>query len=224
MKAYHFLKQDMTAGSGSEPAWKVGETRTYSGKVRLCHTGYHSSRTWYDALRYAPEGMACIVDVSKPIEWDDDKQASATRTLVACRDASGILRLYTADCAAHVLHIFEKLQPNDTRPRDTIEVARRYANGDATDQELRVARDAAWDAAKEPTDDPVFNAAFEAAESAAWAASEAEVAVVRAAAEAAAGAAGDAEDAEIKWQRRRLNRYMKNLFKEVLHEKRMEDW
>jgi hypothetical protein len=59
------------------------------------------------------------------------------------------IRLFAADCAESVLHIYENKYPNDDRPRKTIQAARDYANGVIGKYEL----DAAW-----------------AAESAAWAA------------------------------------------------------
>ncbi|PHR83126.1 putative immunity protein [Henriciella sp.] len=49
------------------------------------------------------------------------------------------LRHWMADCAARVLHIFEKECPGDDRPRKAIEAARLYADG-----KIGVA---AWDAA-----------------------------------------------------------------------------
>jgi hypothetical protein len=56
------------------------------------------------------------------------------------------LRLFACDCAEHVLGIFEAKYPEDKRPRDCIATARRFASGEATEQELAAARDAAWDA------------------------------------------------------------------------------
>jgi hypothetical protein len=43
-----------------------------------------------------------------------------------------MLALWAADCAEHVLHLFEAEQPDDVRPRDAIEAARAWAHGDAT--------------------------------------------------------------------------------------------
>jgi hypothetical protein len=53
------------------------------------------------------------------------------------------IRLFAADCAESVLHIFEKQYPNDGRPRKAIQAARDYANGVIGKYEL----DAAWAAA-----------------------------------------------------------------------------
>ena len=57
------------------------------------------------------------------------------------------IRLFACDCAESVLHIFEEQYPNDNRPRNAIEVSRKFANGEATIEELRVAKSDAWDAA-----------------------------------------------------------------------------
>ena len=58
------------------------------------------------------------------------------------------MRLFACDCAEHVIHICEKDFPDEKRPRQAIEVARRFARGEATKEELAAARDAAWDAAR----------------------------------------------------------------------------
>jgi hypothetical protein len=49
-------------------------------------------------------------------------------------------RLFACDCAERVLHLFEAKRPQDKRPREAIAVARRYALGEATDNELGDAR------------------------------------------------------------------------------------
>jgi hypothetical protein len=41
-----------------------------------------------------------------------------------------LLALWAAQCAEHVLRLFENEQPSDTRPRDAIEAARAWARGD----------------------------------------------------------------------------------------------
>ena len=105
-------------------------------------------------------------------------------------------RTLACDYAEHVLPIFERVHPNDKRPRGCIEVARRHLRGEATDKERAAAGDAAWAAARA--------AAGAAAGAAAWAA--AWDAAAWAAAWAAAGAAARAAawDAELAWQTQRL--------------------
>ena len=77
----------------------------------------------------------------------------------------------------------KKANVKDERSWNAIKVARLYKEGKATPKELAAARDAARDAA------------WDAARAAAW--------------EAAREAA---REAEIKWQKRRLNKLMKELF------------
>jgi len=52
-------------------------------------------------------------------------------------------RLYAVWCAKQVKHLMA-----DKRSIDAIDIAERHANGQATDDELAAARDAAWDAAR----------------------------------------------------------------------------
>lgn len=54
-----------------------------------------------------------------------------------------LARLFACDCAEHVLPYFEASYPEDQRPRACIQVARRFALGQATDEELAAAYAAA---------------------------------------------------------------------------------
>lgn len=59
-----------------------------------------------------------------------------------------LLALWAADCAQHVLHLFEAEQPNDGRPRRAIEVARAWARGEVTMTRSRAAGGHAMAAAR----------------------------------------------------------------------------
>lgn len=48
-----------------------------------------------------------------------------------------LLALWAAQCAEHVLHLFEAAEPSDTRPRDAIDAARAWARGEMTMMEAR---------------------------------------------------------------------------------------
>lgn len=95
-----------------------------------------------------------------------------------------LARLFACACAEHVLHFFEAVYPDDRRARNAIEVARRFAIGEATSEELTAASDAAWAASVAASDASV------AASDAAW--------VARDAARDAASVA--TSDAEREWQ------------------------
>lgn len=41
-----------------------------------------------------------------------------------------LLALWAADCAEHVLHLFEKVNPGDKRPRQAIEMTRAWVRGE----------------------------------------------------------------------------------------------
>jgi len=103
---------------------------------------------------------------------------------------------FACDCAEHVLWVWEKYNPNDRAPHRAIEVRRRFADGQATREELNTAIDAA-EVAVAGAAGAAWAAAAEAAE-AAWAAG----------AEAAATGAAAAEAAERAWQTERLRYYL----------------
>jgi len=50
-----------------------------------------------------------------------------------------LLATWAADCAQHVLHLFEQTQPCDDRPRRAIEQARAWARGELTMTQARKA-------------------------------------------------------------------------------------
>ena len=108
------------------------------------------AKTWNGKKISAREAVKAGVSYSDLV-WAASTQARNDK------DVERRLRLWLADCAAHVLHIYEKDYPKDRRPRDAIVAGRAYARGETTD----AASAAAWDAASDARD---------AAWGAAWAA------------------------------------------------------
>jgi len=78
------------------------------------------------------------------------------------QDVERRLRLWTADCAARVLHIYEKTGKSPA-PRAAIVAARQFARGEISDVARAAARDAAWDAAGESARVAARAAAFDVA-------------------------------------------------------------
>ena len=168
------------------------------GPVRACHNGYHLTKL-SGFHEWTREG--CTVYLA---EGRGDQDAEGHK--IAFRQArlirrlnwdDRIARVFAADCAERVLPIFERDRPTDKRPRMSVEVARRFAAGQATPEELAAARDGAWAAAW----DGAWAAAWAAARDAAWAAARAAARAAAWDARTAAWAAGAAAgDAELKWQ------------------------
>ena len=59
-----------------------------------------------------------------------------------------LLAIWAADCAQHVLHLFEEMQPNDERPRRAIESARAWAQAEITMSQSKAAGGHAMAAAR----------------------------------------------------------------------------
>jgi hypothetical protein len=59
-----------------------------------------------------------------------------------------LLALWAAECAAHVLHLFEEGRPADGRPRRAIEAGRAWARGEMAMMEARAAGGHAMGAAR----------------------------------------------------------------------------
>jgi hypothetical protein len=105
--------------------------------------------TWADFAEHKP----CYNPAEKYGEWqgtilelmqhpeipDDDKVWAFTREGIV---DDKTLRLFAVSCARKVQHLMK-----DQRSIDALDVAERYANGNATEDELAAARQAAWAAA-----------------------------------------------------------------------------
>jgi len=179
-------------------SWTPGEWMPeIEGPLVECRNGYHLATLeqlleWLDARIFVAEVGGEHFEASERDKW----VARRVRLLSETAWDERRSRLFAADCAERVLHIYESRYPGDSRVRECIDTARRYANGQATMEELDAAGDAAWDAVRTAARDAVRTAARAsagaAAGDAAWAAA---AGAARAAAGDAAGAARAARDA-----------------------------
>jgi hypothetical protein len=127
-----------------------------------------------------------------------------------------LLAIWAADCAQHVLQLFEEMQPNDDRPRRAIELARAWARGETMMSQARTAAGYANAAARD-----LSGAARHAAYAAGQAAAVAHVAAHELGAAAyaikaarAAAPEGEGESAgrlECRWQRDQLPEAIREL-------------
>jgi len=136
-----------------------------------------------------------------------------------------LLASWAAACAEHVLHLFESVEPSDSRPRHAIEQARAWVRGEITMSQARAAGGHAMAAARD-----LRGAARHAAYSAGQAAVVAHVAAHELGAAAyaikavrAAAPEGEAESAgrfECQWQRNQLSDAIRDL---VLDDQRLRN-
>jgi hypothetical protein len=133
------------------------------------------------------------------------------------------LAVWAADCAQHVLHLFEQARPGDDRPRRAIDLARAWARDEVTWAEARTAAGHANAAARD-----LRGAARHAAYAAGQAAAVGHVAAHELGAAAyairAVGAAApdrfDAGCLECQWQRAQLPDEIREL---VLDDQRLRN-
>lgn len=76
-----------------------------------------------------------------------------------------LLAVWAADCAEHVLHLFEREVPDDPRPRDAVEAARAWARGELGMMRARACGGHAMAAAR-PLRGPARFAAYAAGQAA----------------------------------------------------------
>jgi hypothetical protein len=136
-----------------------------------------------------------------------------------------LLAIWAADCAQHVLHLFEATRPEDDRPRHAIELARAWVRGEVTMSQARTAAGNANAAARDLTG-AARHAAYAAAQAAAVphvAAHELGAAAYAIKAARAAAPDGKGESAgrlECQWQRDQLPEAIREL---VLDDQRLRN-
>ena len=190
----------------------------------------------HTTFRKAKEVGACVKSYRKMVKalggvkkYGEDTPIPLDKVLEVCglddtlwtlriviEPAEREIRLYACACAERVLPLFESKYPDNKCPRQAIEIARKFANGEVTKEELSSACAAAWGAAAGAAD--FLAGATWAAVGSAWAAgatwaaaraARAAWAAARAAraaltAGSAWAAARAADEAAGEWQKARL--------------------
>src|SRR5208282_5026309 len=169
-------------------------------KPVFCESGYH-----FVTLDQLPKWLGPTiyeVEVRGEVLSAQDKGVATQARLIRILDTwnEKTLRLFAADCAEHVLGIYEKQYPKDERPRKAIQAARDFANG-LIDANAANAAAYAANAANAAT--AADAAASDAANAAAYAAARYDAAYDAAAARYAAD-----YNAETQWQANRLKYYL----------------
>ena len=162
--------------------WVPGAWTPRIADVKACTRGYHVCRD--DDLLYWLHERIYLCEVRGSTIAEDNKVvAESVRLLMPTPWDAVSARLFAVECVADVLSPYEAQHPNDARVSDCLEVAYRFALGDASDNDRAAARAAADSAAYAAAGAAAYAAADSAAYTAAGAAARA---AARAAAESAA--------------------------------------
>ena len=129
MKAWHFVGEKLRNG---EPVPPDGKWLRWNGPLEMCKTGLHASVEPFDALRYAPGPVLCLVEVSGEIVKGNDKLVCSQRKIICRMDATEMLHYFARMQALSVIHLY---------PNGTDDVVFDYLM--TGDEALRAA---AWDA------------------------------------------------------------------------------
>lgn len=134
IKAWHFATYDRRLAY--QPWMEVAPGYIYSedGPIVICESGLHASRKLRDALAYAPGSYLCRVEMWGEVAEEDDKLVARHRHVIAAKDVSAELRLWACWCVRQYWHLL-----TDDRSRTAVDVAERFARGEATREELAAA-------------------------------------------------------------------------------------
>ena len=205
--AWHFLQPDGTVPRLNVKA-EPGLVLKHEGTLKLCESGLHASVNPLHALSYAPSFIVSRVECSGDVVHGAHKLVCSTRKVLWVVDAKPQIVVFACWCAERALTARQKVGgKTDLRSWKAIEVTRAWLQGNATIDDVRAARNAAYaayaayayaaaaaaaNAAAANAAANAYAAAAAAANAAAYAAANAAYAAAAAAANAAAYAAANA--------------------------------
>ncbi len=203
---YKFLRlvDDKVKSNSGDCTWKLNAWK-HEDKVSLCNYGFHCSKEIWQAFSYVQGGILAEVEVKGKKVADDNKEAYTDMRIVRAwkwqKKDSVALSIFSAELC---LEEFEKVFPDDKRPREAIEAAKEWLlePTKANESAAESASESAWSAARsaaesaaESASESAWSAARSAAESAwsAWSAAESAAESAWSAAESAWSAAESAK-------------------------------
>jgi hypothetical protein len=170
----------LRSGMGNN-TWTIGKWEKHDGTLIMCQSGFHASVRAIDAMSYVACEVLAEVEVRGKKLVQEDKQCWSEMRVVKAflweKKDSVALSVFAAEL---VIGNYEKVCPNDKRPRQAIEAAKTWLKNPTV--ETSSASSAAFSAASSAA----CSAARSAARSAAWSAAESASSAARSAACSAA--------------------------------------
>ncbi len=168
MKRYKFLKlvDGQIKSDKGDCIWKLNKWK-HTDKIDMCNSGFHCSKEPWQAFSYVQGEILAEVEYKGESIVSDNKEVYSDMRIIKTwkwqKKDSVALAIYSAELC---IDIFEKKYPNDKRPREAIESAKKWLL-EPTEENRKSAEArarAAWSAAAKVA---------EVAEVAAWSASAA---------------------------------------------------
>jgi hypothetical protein len=178
-RRWKFLRAGLKSNSGNKK-WELNKWE-HEDEINLCNLGFHCSKEINQAFSFVQGEILAEVEVKGRCEKQNDKEVYTDMRIIKSykwqKKDNVALSIYAAELC---IKNYEKIYPNDDRPKKAIESAKEWLKNPTSENES-----AAWSAAR-------------SAESAAWSAARS--------AESAAGSAWSEilNDIE-KWFIERLN-------------------
>ena len=137
-KLYKVLSEGGKSCHGGSYKWdmpvdgKPGAWATPVDDIKPCERGYHLCKAkdliyWLGDEIWEAEGRGTWMSSEYKVVYES---ARLIRKVEAWNERTA--RLFACDCAEGVLYIWENRLPDETSIRNAIEIARKYANGEAT--------------------------------------------------------------------------------------------
>ena len=211
---WKFLREGMKSEHG-DCVWKNGEWKHYDSILEMCHAGFHCSKKINQAFGFVKGEILAKVEVKGENNSQTDKEVWSDMRVVRAwkwqKKDSVALSVYAAELC---LDNFEKMYPEDKRPRLAIDAAKQWMKNPnegtarAADSAAYSAADSAAASAADSAAANAARAAYSAADSAAYSAADSAAAsAARAAYSAAYSAARAALTDKIEaWMQKRVKK------------------
>src|SRR3990167_1128073 len=124
-KRYKFLREGLKSDNGNNREWVLNQWR-HEDDISICNKGFHASKTPLQALGYVEGEILALVEVKGKSIKEDNKECWSDMRVVKAykwtKKDSLKLAIFSAELC---LKNFEKEYPNDLRPRQAIEAAKK---------------------------------------------------------------------------------------------------
>jgi len=121
------LKNGEIVSEHGTQVWEIGKKYSVKGEIQCCHNGFHASDTPLDALNFVKGEILAIVEGGGGCDKATDKSAwramQITKAYKWKKADSVALAIF---CAEQVIGIYEAKYPNDKRPRNAIDVVKKW--------------------------------------------------------------------------------------------------